>query len=225
MQEYTLTLHLKVLSIMDEKDHLKTLSDIKNLMERSSQFLSLSGFSGIFIGLYALAGALAAWWYLGNNSFAITSYSSLATTADTYRPFLAFLISDALAILFLSLITAYILTQRFARKQGLLKWDSSAKRMLTNFLLPLITGGVYSLILLQHQLFGFIAPSMLIFYGLALINTSKYTYNDLRNLGLIEIILGLAASFYPGSGLLLWATGFGVMHIVYGITMYYKYER
>jgi hypothetical protein len=220
-------LHLKVLLIMNEKDPLQTLSDIKNLMERSSRFLSLSGFSGLFIGVYALAGAVAAWWYLGNNSFQVSSYPALATAADSemYRPFLPFLMGNALVVLILSLITAYVLTQRFAQKQGLIKWDASAKRLMFNMLIPLLVGGVYCLILLQHDRFGLIAPSMLIFYGLSLLNASKYTYSDIRNLGVIEIVLGLIAAMIPGYGLLFWAFGFGVMHIIYGITMYYKYER
>jgi hypothetical protein len=212
---------------MNEKDHLNTLSEIKNLMERSSRFLSLSGFSGIFIGIYALAGAIAAWWYLGNNSFEPTSYSALvsAPRTDAFKPFLPFLVYDVLSVLFLSLITAYLLTQRLAKKQGLSKWDASAKKMLVNMMIPLAAGGIYCLILLQHQLPGLIAPAMLLFYGLSLINASKYTYDDLRNLGIIEIILGLIAAINPEYGLLCWAIGFGVMHIIYGITMYYKYER
>jgi hypothetical protein len=212
---------------MDEKDHLKTLTDIKSLMERSSRFLSLSGFSGIFIGLYAIAGATAAWWFTGSGHQVSTNYYQLATSTNpgVYEPFLGFLISDALIVILISLLTAYMLTQRFAKKQGVIKWDNAAKRMLVNFLIPLVTGGVFCLILLQHHQFGLIAPSMLVFYGLALINTSKYTYNDLRNLGVIEIILGLVAALNVGYGLLFWTIGFGVFHIIYGITMYIKYER
>jgi hypothetical protein len=37
------------------KEHLDTLHEIRNLMERSSRFISLSGLSGVFAGIYALA--------------------------------------------------------------------------------------------------------------------------------------------------------------------------
>lgn len=212
---------------MNEQDHLKTLSEIKNLMERSSRFLSLSGFSGVFIGLYALAAALAAGWYMNNNTVEVAGYPYLATTpgAETYRPFLAFFIGDALLVLSMSLITAYVFTHRLAKKQGLKIWDASSKRLLFNLLIPLVTGGIFCLILLQQNHFGLVAPSMLIFYGLSLLNASKYTYNDIRYLGIAEIILGLIAAMSTGYGLLFWALGFGVLHIVYGITMYFKYER
>jgi hypothetical protein len=212
---------------MNEQEHLKTLSDIKNIMERSSRFLSLSGLSGIFIGFYALAGASAAWWYLGSNNFQATSYYNLVNAADpeTYKPFLTFLISDASLVLLMSLITAYILTQRLAKKQGLKIWDTSAKRLLVNLIIPLSAGGTYCLILLHEHELGLVAPSLLMFYGLSLVNAGKYTYNDIRYLGVSEIILGLIAAMNTGYGLLFWTFGFGVMHIIYGITMYFKYER
>jgi hypothetical protein len=212
---------------MNEQDHLKTLSDIKTLMERSSRFLSLSGLSGVFIGCYALAGAAAAWHYLGSNGFESITYYSLATDpgGEIAGPLLGFLIGDALLVMMLSLVTAYVLTQRLAKKQGLQIWDTSAKRMLVNLLIPLVTGGIFCLVLLHHHGIGLVAPSMLIFYGLALLNAGKYTYNDIRFLGMAEIAVGLFAAVYPGLGLLCWAVGFGIIHMVYGIAMYYKYER
>ena len=212
---------------MNETEHLKTLSDIRNLMERSSRFLSLSGLSGVFIGIYALAGAGAAWWYVNSNDFSILSYYSLATTSDgeTYRPFLNFFFADAFLVLLISLITGFILTRRKARQQELKIWDAAAKRLLINLLIPLITGGIYCLVLLYHHRIGLVAPSMLIFYGMALLNASKYTYNDIRYLGILNIVLGLIASLVVGYGLIFWAIGFGFFHIVYGISMYYKYER
>jgi hypothetical protein len=212
---------------MNEEEHLKNLSDIKNLMERSSRFPWLSGFSGIFIGLYGIIGALAAWWYVGNNSYEVTSYYNLATSSNpgAYGPYLTFFMVDALLVLLLSLTTGYILMHRFAKKRGLNLWDASAKRLLINLFMPLSAGGIYCLILLQHHQFGLIAPSMLMFYGLSLLNASKYTYNDIRYMGMLEVILGLIAAVRTGYGLLFWAIGFGVLHIIYGITMYYKYER
>jgi hypothetical protein len=43
-------------------------------------------------------------------------------------------------------------------------------------------------------------------------------------LGITEIILGLMSSWLIGYGLLFWAVGFGVMHIFYGLMMYFRYE-
>jgi hypothetical protein len=211
---------------MTEQEHLQTLSDIKKIMDRSSRFLSLSGLSGVFIGFYAICGALAASLYFGNNSFAKTSYAEFAAAEPAaYKPLLPFLITITSLVLLLSLATGYVLTRRLAKKQGITLWDETAKRMVLNMFIPLITGGIYCLILLQRQHIGLVAPAMLIFYGLALLNAGKYTHYDIRYLGVLEIFLGLTASIFTGYGLLLWTLGFGVMHILYGIMMYYKYER
>ncbi|MGE5429024.1 MAG: hypothetical protein ACM3O8_14110, partial [Methylococcaceae bacterium] len=67
--------------------------------------------------------------------------------------------------------------------------------------------------------------AMLIFYGLALVNAGKFTLSEVHYLGITEIVLGLMAAVFINWGLLFWALGFGVMHIVYGMMMYYKYER
>ena len=69
------------------------------------------------------------------------------------------------------------------------------------------------------------SPIMLLFYGMALVCCSKYTMPDLKYLGYIEIALGIAASFLLGYELIFWALGFGVFHIIYGVIMWFKYDR
>jgi hypothetical protein len=138
---------------------------------------------------------------------------------------LSFFLIDAMFVLVASIVVGLILTWRSAKKNGQTIWDATAKRMLINLMIPLVTGGFFCMILLMHGLIGLVAPVTLIFYGLALINGSKYTLDDIRYLGICEIILGLLASIFIGYGLLFWAIGFGVLHIVYGMLMYNKYER
>jgi hypothetical protein len=48
--------------------------------------------------------------------------------------------------------------------------------------------------------------------------------HEVRVLGISEVILGLMASWLVGYGLLFWAVGFGVLHIFYGLMMYFRYE-
>ncbi len=196
------------------------LKDIRNLMERSSRFISLSGLAGVFAGLYALIGAwLAHQFYLSKiNGSSDRVYPS---ESDSVTP----LILIALAVLILSVITAIFLTTRNARKKNQKIWDKRSQRMLWNLAIPLVAGGILVLILLYQDTHYLIAPAMLIFYGLALINGSHYTFNDIRYLGYCEIALGLLASWYYGNGLMFWSIGFGVLHIVYGAMMYWKYER
>ena len=205
---------------MDKKDYLQDLSDIKNIMNRSTRFLSLSGLSGIMAGIYALIGAVLARMALKNAGF----YSYNNNTINPNNLELK-LIGIALAVALLSVITAYIFTKKKANKKGVKIWNATTKRLLFHFLIPLITGGIFSLILLNQGFYGFVAPATLIFYGLAVVNASNYTFSNVKYLGIAEIILGLIAMNYIGYGLYFWAIGFGVFHIIYGILMYFFVEK
>ena len=201
---------------MDSDKYRKDIEDIKNLMNRSSQFLSLSGFSGVLAGVYALIGA-----YVTHRILQQRQSYDVAVDSDTFRN----IAITAACVLLMALITAVILTQLKAKKVGENLWNSTSRRMLANFSIPLATGGIFALLLLRSQHYSIIAAVMLIFYGLACVNASKYTLHDVRYLGITVIILGLLATAFPEHALLLWALGFGVCHIVYGTIMYFKYDR
>ncbi len=201
---------------MESKDYLKDISDIKEMMTRSSRFISLSGLSGILAGVYALIGAGIAYWLVTNSG-----REYLILNGRVFQ----LVMLDLLLVAVLSVLTAIYLTNRKAKKNGEKVWDSSSRRLVFNFLIPLIAGGLYILIILNQQKYGQTGALMLIFYGLALVNASKYSIGDIRYLGYIEIGLGLICAVYPGYGFWLWVIGFGIMHIVYGAMMYFKYER
>jgi hypothetical protein len=204
----------------DEKEHLQAITEIRSMMERSSRFISLSGLSGVFAGVFALCGAYVA--------LMLISYSEvIASVEDSFEwsQVYKYLFLDAVIVLFLSITVGVLLTIRTSKKKGIKIWDTTSQRLLINLMIPLVTGGLFCLILLFHGLVGLVAPVTLLFYGLALINASKYTLNDIRYLGICDIVLGLVASIYMGYGLFFWALGFGVLHIVYGTVMYFKYER
>lgn len=203
----------------DTQQHLNDLREIRSMMERSSRFISLSGLSGIFAGIFALCGAAAAWWYLKmDRDF---PYDPVM---DESFDFLVFFFVDAASVLILAVGFAIFFTTRQARKKGQKILDRTSLRMMANMAIPLITGGFFCLALLYYAP-ALVAPSMLIFYGLALINGSKYTLNDIRYLGISEILLGLINLVFIGYGLLFWALGFGILHILYGTIMYFKYEK
>ena len=207
---------------MDNKtQYLEDISQIRSLMEQSSRFISLSGLSGVFAGIYALGGAYMAHQII-NNEIGANYQAKLLNLSPGRLEQLAII---ALAVLSLAIGTGIIFTTRKARKNGLKIWDKTAQRLIINLLIPLVTGGLLCLSFLYHGLVGVIAPTTLIFYGLALINASKYTLADIRYLGFAEIGLGLISAFYVGFGLYFWAVGFGVLHILYGTHMYFKYER
>jgi len=206
---------------MESKDYLEDLNEIKHLMNKSSRFMSLSGLSGILAGIYALTGA-----FFVNRI--INNIKESSNALEKY--FIAFdsvltLILIACGVLFLSVITAIYLSWRKAKKHNEHLWDSTSKRLLINFIIPLITGGFFIIFLIEKEMFELVAPLTLAFYGLALVNASKYTLGYIRYLGLTIIILSLISLWFIGYGLLFWALGFGVCHIIYGALMYLKYDK
>ncbi len=207
-------------------EKLDDIKEIRALMERSSLFLSLSGIAGIIVGILAFLGVTAVYVFLGVSPTAPGYYELyIDGSADERRSFYVFLFSDFTLVLILSLCIGVLFAAQKAQKQKLPIWDATAKRLLVNMFIPLVAGGLFCLILFYHGNLALIAPCTLIFYGLALLNASKYTINDIRNLGLIELLTGLVAALFIDYGMLLWLFGFGILHIVYGTTIYFKYER
>ncbi len=203
-------------------EHLEAIQDIRQMMKKSTRFLSLSGLSGVFAGIFALAGAVVGYLYL--NSIYENWVNGNVEVLNRNEIYLNFILIAAV-VLVLSISTAYFFSKRKAKISGQNLFDHTAIRVLINLAIPLIAGGIFCIALLYHGAIVYIAPAMLLFYGLALINASKYTYDDIRYFGLCEIVLGLINAFNLGNGLLYWAFGFGILHIVYGTMMWFKYER
>lgn len=207
------------------QSQLQDINAIRMMMEKSNKFISLSGLSGVIGGVAALGGAALAKYKMLNDYWN-------AEIETVWTPFFmgnlkyySFYVVDALAVMVIAFGAGIIPTMARAKKKKQNIFNPTAYRMFINLLIPIVAGGFFCLLLMNYSLFGLIAPSMLIFYGLALVNASHYTINDIRFLGYIQIVLGLINGLYPGKGLYFWAFGFGVMHIVYGLYIYFKYER
>jgi hypothetical protein len=209
---------------MSESEQLQQIREIRSMMERSSRFISLSGLSGVFAGFFALAGAAA--FHIFINNKLNYGYAVLAgrVNIDILPSLITFCILDATAVIIASLAFAIFFTTRKAKSVGQKIWDSTAQRLVINLAIPLVAGGLYCVVLLKYGWFGLIAPTTLVFYGLALLNASKYTLQEIQWLGISEVILGLVGCFFIGYGITLWAFGFGILHIVYGLIMYVRYD-
>lgn len=206
----------------EQEKQLQALSEIRDMMSRSSRFISLSGLSGVCAGLWAIVGAIIASFILFNANNG-RSYIGVTNYLQDRTIFLLGFV--ALGVLVMAISSGIYFTTRKAKKDGLSIWDETSMRVVANLAIPLIVGGAFCLILLYHGIYGLVAPATLIFYGLALINASKYTLHDIRLLGFLQILIGFTNCFLIGYGLFFWALGFGILHIIYGIVMYWKYER
>ena len=206
---------------MENEKYLRDISEIKNIMDKSSRFISLSGLSGILAGIYALVGAWLAYKTIYFDTATLGNYSNLVISFESVKKLLLI----ASTVLISSIITAIVLSMRKAKKGKEQFWNATSKRLLINFIIPLASGGYFILFLIEKEMFSLIAPLTLLFYGLACVNASKYTIGDIRYMGITMILLGLLSTCFLGYGLLFWALGFGVCHIVYGSVMYFKYDR
>jgi hypothetical protein len=190
-------------------DYSEDIKTIKRIMEESSRFLSLSGLSGIFAGILALLGGIAANFLIMKNfpdSF-ILKYEIIAI---------------ALTVLVLALAGSFYFSIRNARRKGQKVWTPVSRRLLLNLSIPLISGGFFIIILYIENQWQLIVPAMLIFYGLSLVNAGKFTYSEISYLGLAELITGFLAAVFQHSYILFWIIGFGFLHVVYGLIMYRK---
>jgi hypothetical protein len=206
----------------ETKEYEKDLASIRLIMERSVKFMSLSGLSGVMSGTYALIGAGVAYQTL---NYPLSSVGYDHASIVDHPSILYKLEVTAFLVLIASLLTGFLMSLRKAKKLQMSLWNATSRQLMIDLLIPLCSGSLFILILLFREYYSLIAPTTLLVYGLALIQASRSTYNELLYLGLTEIILGLMSAVLPGYGLIFWAVGFGVMHIVYGAVMYFRYER
>lgn len=210
---------------MEEKEIHDELASIRSLMERSSKFISLSGLSGILAGVYALIGAVVAYFIIKDNPTVTSTDISFFDVLVNAVTVLISLCVIAGAVLVASVVTALVLSARKAKRNGQSIWGQTSRALLFHMFVPLLTGGLVIVLFLNQGLLMYVVSAMLIFYGLALVSASNFTFNMVKYLGLCQIVLGLIAACIPGYGLLFWALGFGVLHIIYGGMMYLKYDR
>lgn len=204
---------------MNDKHH-EDLQHIRSMMERSSRFISLSGISGVIAGIVALIASFIAFQLIKNSGGNYFGDKHINLSASLINK----LIITCLATLIIAVFVGIYFTVQKSKRNKLSVWNSLSKKLLVSLLVPLLAGGIFCLALFYHKHLGFIVPSMLIFYGLALMSASKYTFNDVEYLGYCELVLGLTALFFAGYGLIFWAIGFGLLHIIYGFMMQKKYH-
>ena len=200
------------------------LTEIRAIMERSSRFLSLSGLSGVGAGVVALVGALAGHFYLQSH-YPGGFLRLIDGSVEERRAALPFLVLLIAVMIGVALLAAFYFTQRRTRHNGQPLWSAPARRLAAALAVPLVAGGLFCLRLYLGGDAGMVVPGLLVFYGLALLNASKFTLDEIRWLGLTHIALGLVAALVPGWGLIFFALGFGLGHIGYGLVMYNRYER
>jgi hypothetical protein len=202
------------------EQNLNAIREIRQIMDRSSRFISLSGWSGVLAGISALAGAWLARQRI--ETYYANEFGNPGACPSCLKNELMMIAGIVFMVAFAG---AIFFTYLKSRKDGMAIWGPSAKRLMWNTLLPMATGAFLIWRMMELKQYELIAPASLIFYGLALVNGSKYTMGEVRYLGYGIILTGMVNLWFSGSGLYFWAFGFGILHIIYGLTMWWKYDR
>jgi hypothetical protein len=200
---------------------LEDLKQIRSIMEKSSTFLSLSGFSGVIVGFIALAAGVA----IGASLKTILVTSEALKTAAENAGLRGNILAVFIAAFLVAVVAAYLFSLKKAKNKGLPIFNRISLHFASHLFMPLLAGGVFVIVLASKGYFDLVLPSMLIFYGLSLVSASKYTHPEIAYLGMTVAALGLLAVLFIQYSLLLWAAGFGVCTIGYGLFLYTKYEK
>jgi len=195
---------------------LEDIKAIREMMEKSSKFQAINGLSLVIAGLWAVAGAAFAYIYLLRDP-SLTHFNRMQETL--------ILLACALTVLGLAVGTISLFSWRKAKKNNQSLFSKVTMRAAYNLMIPLVVGGIFSLVFIYNGLVGYVASVTLIFYGLALINASKFTFGEIHVLGICEIIVGFLAAIYLYHGIYWWTVGFGFLHIIFGVVMYFKYDK
>ncbi len=186
------------------------------MMERSSRFISLSGWSGVSAGCCALIGATFAYPIVAKRHELEVYYSNSETNT---------LLLIAACTFVAAFASAFFFTYIKSKKSNIPIWSNTSKRLLWSVFVPMAVGGAFLLRMIGLGIFGLVAPGCLLFYGIALVAGSRQTLTEIKYLGYAEIIVGFFSLWKIGYGFYFWVIGFGIFHIIYGIWMWKKYEK
>lgn len=175
---------------------MENLQFIRQTMERATAYTGISGTGLVWVGLSAL---VAAWAATQQNSPAHWLFVWLTEAA-------------------LSLGLSGLMMVKKSRRLQLPLWSETARRFLLSFGPPMLAGALLTAVLYQHQLFDLIPGLWLLLYGTAVVAGGTYSVKVVPVMGFCFMLLGLLALLGPLSwSQPLVATGFGGLHILFGL--------
>lgn len=201
-------------TFMDKESALKDLYEINSIIDRSKRYTSISGVSIGIAGVFAIIGLFMA------NGVLKGEFGNFTTSQ---RELVCMYIFGL--VLVLSLLVMFILSSFKSVKSGEKIWNDKALKCLYSFFYPIATGGILSFLSYQNQQSDVVLSIQLIFYGLACIAGSPFSFKEFKWLGIGCLILGITSVVFPYYNLIFWGIGFGLFNIGYGLYIHFKYEK
>lgn len=194
---------------MESDKYLNDISEIKKLMNKSSKFISLSGLSSIYTGIYGLIGGL--YYY----------YKEVIT--NNYSANIAIIIF--LLISFLSVITTIFFTSKRAKETNEKAWSKTTEQLIATFSITLLLGTIYIFVLIFQEKYLAAIPLVPLVYGLSLIHAAKHTSNVVMPLGITQVITAFLCVLFIEYSFWFYVIGFGAIHLINGLIIYFKYDK
>jgi hypothetical protein len=199
-----------MLHTLDEEPRLEeafeNLRLIRETMDRSTKHSSLSGFAGLLVGVWAIAGVLV-------TRFCIFGNDSLVLRPGHVWP----LAAVWMAVLFVSILTDFLMNKRAAAAVGKHVFSSLGAR-LAQAAAPAFTAGLaLTGYLLANGMVAHIWGYWMLFYGLSICSVGLFSVKPVSFLGWAFVLAGAITLFLsPIAGLWMMAVTFGGFHICYG---------
>ncbi len=212
---------------MKEQEIRDTLSDIRNMMERSQKVLFLEGTAGIVVAVWALLGAVAVSLVLYGTVSPLWGATVNPIRQPDWDTFLIVAIICA-SVFCAAFMTVWLMSKHRASREGLdFSFDAGTRRLLGNFFTAMVTGGLVCLTPIFNDLWNLIPGFMLVFYGLAvvLISPIAFKISITKYLGYAEIVIGVAALAFSSFGMMFWTIGFCILHLIWGIWFKIWFDR
>ncbi|MDX1935337.1 MAG: hypothetical protein SFU56_22285 [Capsulimonadales bacterium] len=200
-----------VTSASEAEEHLRV---IRQAMERSTRHSTLSGLSGVLIGLLCLGGCAL--------TSSVTQWPPVPQEAPLFVGVWA-------GVLLIALLIDYLLTKRRAAQVGKTAFSPLGRHLARAAAPGLLTATALSLFYLVHpDLIGpYIYGVWMLCYAVSLLSVGMFSLKEVSVLGWAFLAAGTITLLLPVGWWIgprgVMALTFGGLHIAYGIRMGYKY--
>ena len=175
---------------------MDNLRFIRETMERASSFTAVPGWGGVLMGATALCAAV------------------IAAQQSSIKGWLTTWLMEAL----LALLIGGWAMDRKARAVETSLLSGPGRKFALSFSPPMLVGALLTVALYRAGLTGAIPGMWLLLYGTAVVTGGAFSVKAVPVMGLCFMALGAIALFSPAAWInALMATGFGLLHIAFGI--------
>ncbi|HEY0143386.1 MAG TPA: hypothetical protein VGF48_21010 [Thermoanaerobaculia bacterium] len=184
---------------------LSNLRYIRDAMERATEFTSIPGWGGFWVGITAVGATILGHLQLGK---------------DEPRNWLLIWLAEAVVAALIGGVSMF----RKGRRLGVPFDSKPARRFFVSYLAPIISGAALTYVLGLTGRYDVLPAAWLLLYGTSFVSSGAFSIRVVPVMGVCFMLLGIAACFLslPAGNVLL-GVGFGGLHIIFGLIIARSY--